>query len=365
MRFVLSGGGTAGHINPALALAELLREQGHEVFFAGTPQGVEGRLVAEADIPFKAFKATGFNRNHPTSLFSALGNMVSSTAAAKTWLSEIKPDVVVGFGGYVCIPVGRAAKKMDIPLVLHEQNSVMGLANKYLSRSARTMAVTYEESARDLKSKDNLVVTGNPVRKSVIEATRAEGRALLEVPEEALLLLVFGGSLGARHINDALVGLKKRLLDYDNLVIVHLTGPKEYDAVVEALALTKDEQKRWKLFSYQNRMGEVLAASDIVLSRAGATSLAEISARRIPALLVPFPYATEDHQTTNARSYVERGAAFMVADDALDSAVFADKLFTLIDQPELRRDMQQAAASFVTEDAASRLADVVIAAARL
>lgn len=364
MKFVLSGGGTAGHINPALALAEVLQERDHEVLFAGTPQGVEVRLVGDAGIPFVAFKATGIDRSRLFSALSAVSNMVKSTAAAKRWLEEVKPDAVVGFGGYVCIPVGRAAKKLNIPLVLHEQNSVMGLANKYLSKAAQVVAVTYEESATPVASKDKVIVTGNPVRKAVIEATRQQGRTLLDISDNALMLLIFGGSLGARHINSAVVGMKDRLLKNENLVIVQLTGPKEYETVVQALALTEKEEKRWKLFSYQDRMGEVLAASDIVLSRAGATSLAEISARHIPALLVPFPYATEDHQTTNARAYVERGAAFMVADSDLESEAFTEKLFSLIENDTIRREMKHAAASFESEDAVSRLADVVIAAAQ-
>lgn len=362
MRFVLSGGGTAGHINPALALAEELQGRGHEVLFAGTPQGVEARLVKEAGIPFKDFSATGFNRNHPLTIFSALRNMITSTREAKQWLAEVNPDAVVGFGAYVCIPVGRAAEKMGIPVVVHEQNSVMGLANKYLARSAAAVAVTYEESATNAVAPDKLIVTGNPVRNSVLQARPEDGREFLEIPQDSLVLLVFGGSLGARHINKALVSLKERLLAYDGLSIVHLTGQKEYDDVVEALALSAEEEKRWKVFAYQNRMGEVLAAADIVVARAGATSLAEISARQIPALLVPFPYATEDHQTTNARAYVEKGAAYMVADDALDSPEFREKLITLIEQAEVRQEMKEAAAGFATEEAASRLADVVIEA---
>ncbi|MEG0505303.1 MAG: glycosyltransferase, partial [Raoultibacter sp.] len=133
MVIVLSGGGTAGHINPALALAEVLEQRGHTVLFAGTPQGVEARLVREAGIPFTPFEATGFNRNHPTSIVRAVAKILKSTRAAKAWFEDVKPDVVVGFGGYVSIPVGRAAEAMGIPVVVHEQNSVMGMANKYLA----------------------------------------------------------------------------------------------------------------------------------------------------------------------------------------------------------------------------------------
>lgn len=362
MRFILSGGGTAGHIYPALALCEELQKRGHEVYFAGTPRGVEARLVTEAQIPFKAFNTTGFNRNHPSTIFKAVSNMLRSTKEAKAWLAEIKPDAVIGFGAYVCIPVGRAALSMNIPLIIHEQNSVMGLANKYLSRKAACVAVTYEESASHVSDQSKVQLTGNPVRNSVLTAKREEGRSYLEIPADALMLLVFGGSLGARHINSAIAQLKDRLLAHENLFIVHLTGPKEYETVVDSLALNASQQERWKVFGYQDRMGEVLAAADIVVARAGATSLAEISARKIPAILVPFPFATEDHQTTNAKAYIERGAAFMVADDDLDSVAFEQALFRLIEDAGVRQSMKEAAAEFKTENAAVRLADVVIAA---
>ena len=362
MKFVLSGGGTAGHINPALALAEVLQEQGHVVYFAGTPQGVEARLVPDAGIPFESFVATGFNRAHPTSIVSAVKHMFKSTKAAKIWLEEIKPDAVVCFGGYVCIPVGRAAHKLTIPLIVHEQNSVMGLANKYLAKTADAIALTYKEANLPLGKRRKSVLTGNPVRSAVVKTTREQGRGFLEIDDNKLVLLIFGGSLGARHINSAIVDLKDKLLGRDNLVVVHVSGPKEYDAVRDSLCLTTEEARRWKLFAYQDRMGEVLAATDIVLARAGATSLAEISALKIPALLVPFPYATQDHQTTNARFYVEQGAAFMIADKDLDSPEFEKLLFALIDDQEIRENMRHAAAGFATEGAANRLADVVIEA---
>ncbi len=359
MLVVLSGGGTAGHINPALALAEVLLDRGHEVYFAGTPDGVEAGLVGKAGIPFSPFEAKGFDRAHPATLVSAVSKTAKSTSAAKRWLSDLAPDAVVCFGGYVCIPVGRAAKALGIPVVVHEQNSVMGLANKYLAKQAAALALTYAEAAEGVNTKARIVVTGNPVRSSVLEATRAEGRRLLDVPDGSTLLLVFGGSQGARHINEAVVALKDTLLSRPKLAIAHVAGPRELDGVVEALALDAEEQKRWKVFGYYDDMGALLAASDMVLARAGATSLAEISARQVPALLVPFPYATDDHQTTNAKSLVERGAASMVADDRLGTPVFAEKLFEMIDDPRLRASMRERAAGLGAADAASRLADVV------
>lgn len=359
MRVVLSGGGTAGHINPALALAEVLQAEGHEVLFAGTPQGVEARLVEQAGIPFKGFEASGFNRNHPSSIVAALRKITKSTTQAIAWFREIKPDVVVAFGGYVCIPVARAAQRHGIPVVVHEQNSLMGMANRYLSKQAAAVALTYEVAGSVVKDKNKLVLTGNPVRRSVLEATRSESRVALGIPEDALMLVVFGGSLGARHLNKAVCTLKETLLGYENLFIMHITGPKELESVQKQLVLSEDEAQRWQVIGYQDRMGETLAACDMVVSRAGATSLAEISALRIPALLVPFPFATADHQTLNAKAYVEAGAAFMIADDLVESKEFRRLLCQLIEDEGVRATMRKAAGTFKTENAADALAQLV------
>ena len=363
MLAVLSGGGTAGHINPALALAEVLSERGVDVRYAGTPNGVEARLVKEAGIEFMPFEASGFNRNHPTTIFKGIGLIQKSTGAAKRWFKEIKPDVAVVFGGYVCIPVGRAAASLGVPLVIHEQNSVMGMANKYLSKKATSVCLTYDHAASAVDDKSKIVLTGNPVRSTVFESTREEGRGLLEIPDDARMLLVTGGSLGARHLNQAICALKDELLARPDLYIVHVTGPKELDSVTSALALTPEEARRWKLFGYTNQMGAFMAATDAIVSRAGATSLAEISARGIPALLVPFPFATEDHQTTNARSYVDAGCAYMIADADVETPEFARLVSTLVDDPSVRASMARAAREQKTADAARALADVVMQAA--
>lgn len=363
MLFVLSGGGTAGHINPAIALGQELQSRGHEVRFAGTPGGIEARLIPQAGFEFTPFEASGFNRRHPLSLAKALRLIGKSLKKAKNWFSQIHPDAVVGFGGYVCIPVCRAAEEMGIPLVLHEQNSVMGVANRQLAKGAAKVALTYEVAGEAVSDKGKLVLTGNPVRTSIFDSTRAEGREYLGFGEDEVVMLVFGGSLGARHLNTAICALKDRLLAVDGLRIVQVTGPKELETVQQELQLDDEQAKRWMLKGYEDQMGKVMAACDLTVARAGATSLAEISARQIPALLVPFPFATADHQTMNARSYVDAGAAYMVADADVEGQEFADKLFELVQNPDLRKRMHQAAASFETADAASKLADVVIAAA--
>lgn len=186
---------------------------------------------------------------------------------------------------------------------------------------------------------------------------------MLGIPDDALMLLVFGGSLGARQLNEGIAALKSELLSRENLHVVHITGPKELERTTAELALTEEEAKRWHVMGYQDRMGETLAATDAIVSRAGATSLAEISARAIPALLVPYPHATADHQTTNARAYVAAGCAEMIPDAEVGSDKFAQLVFSLIDDEDLRAGMTAAAREQKTADAASKLADVVMGAA--
>ena len=302
MLAVLSGGGTAGHINPALALASELADRGWDVRFAGTPQGVEARLVPAAGVPFTAFDASGFNRKHPLSLVKGVGKIAASSRKAEQWFREIKPDVVVGFGGYVSIPVARAAEKMGIPVVLHEQNSVMGMANKYLAKKAACVCVTYEHSMACLPPDASARLTGNPVRRSVMEASREEGRALFGLSEDDTMLLVFGGSLGARHINEAVVALKDELLSRPQLHVVHITGPKELDAVTEALALTEEEAGRWTLLGYQDRMGETMAAADAIARRGHLARRDLRPGQSRPArALPPCHRGSSDHQRPGLR----------------------------------------------------------------
>lgn len=356
---VLTGGGTAGHVYPALALAEKLSSDGYDVYYAGTPHGIESRIVPDAGLPFEAFESSGFDRAHPASLISGISKILKSSRKACRWFKEIEPSAVIGFGGYVSIPVARAAEKAGIPVIVHEQNSVMGMANKYISKKAKAVCLTYEEAASDVPDDVPCKVTGNPVRGAVVSTTREEGRAYLGIPEDAHLCVVFGGSGGARHINEAIIAMKDDLLAQDDLFIVHITGKGEFDSVSKALELTDDEAQRWRLIAYEDQMPKVLAAADGVVSRAGATSLAEIAAKCIPAVLVPYPFATNDHQRTNARSYAHSGAAIVVDDNDLDTDEFKSAVLLLATDDDLRKKMHEAAKALDQSDAASALAQVV------
>ncbi|MDZ4179621.1 MAG: undecaprenyldiphospho-muramoylpentapeptide beta-N-acetylglucosaminyltransferase [Coriobacteriia bacterium] len=359
MHVLMSGGGTAGHIYPALTVAALFTGDGPDsVTYVGTASGPEARLARDAGVRFEALPARGFDRSRPWSLFVALGVLGVSILRSLVRMGRVRPDVVVGFGGYVCVPVSIAAIVLRIPLVLHEQNSVPGLANRILSRWAAAVAVTYAGSAKHLHRGTPVTVTGNPVRAEILRSDPVRGRSFAGLPEGATVLLVFGGSRGSRHLNEAMMASRASFLGISpDVHIVHVTGREEYSAVIDCLE--PEELVRYHVIDYAEDMGSLLAASDVVVARAGATSIAEITALGRPAVLVPYPYATDDHQTLNARTLVEQGGALLVPDEMLDDPMFVDSVTALLVDDGARATMSAASAAVGRPDAASRVARMI------
>lgn len=347
-----------------MAVAAVLRAVGpDDVAFVGTPRGLEARLVSEAGVRFFGLPAKGFDRSKPLSLLVAVAVLGVSAVRAVGLLARFRPNAVLGFGGYVSIPVGIAAVVCRVPLVLHEQNSVPGLANRLLARWSRAVAVTYEDSAGYLARSAQVVVTGNPVRAEVLASGRDQGREMLGVPGDATMLLVFGGSRGARHINDVLARYAGRLTDLRDVYVVHIAGRDEAASVRERVGGLGVDPVRYQVLEYIDEMGSALAAADLVIARAGATSIAEITALGRPAVLVPYPYATDDHQTTNARTVEEAGGALLVADSALDGPEFIEAVTDLLVDAGTRATMAAASKSLGHPDAAERVASLVAEAA--
>lgn len=370
LKVAIAAGGTAGHVNPALALAEELRERGHEVRFYGESRRLEGKLVPQAGFDFTPVRVTGFDRSRPWTLLTALAHLSRAEGRiVRDFKNDpaLRPDVAIGFGAYIELPLVRAAAKLGIPYALHEQNSVPGLANKQSAKGASLIAIAQPSVAEVFvkhgASPDAVRFTGNPVRASVLAGDRARGRAEVGVPEGATLLVVFGGSLGAHHLNARMASLKDDLLAVDGLYVLHSTGADDYEDTVASLALTPAEAARYQVRPYIDDMGDVLAAADFVLSRAGASSIAEIAALAVPALLVPYPFATADHQTTNARYLVDAGAAELCPDAEIDGQPFADALLELARDAGLRARMREAARGLGQDRAAQALADALEALA--
>ena len=362
----IAAGGTAGHVNPALALADELRDRGHEVHFFGESRRLEGTLVPKEGFPFHPVHVTGFDRRRPWTLVTALMHLSHEEHRLIDAFGSGElpmPDVAIGFGAYLELPLMRAAAKLGIPIALHEQNSVPGLANKRTAKSARLIALgqpAAEDVMRSCAGRSSEVVfTGNPVRSSVLEGDRSRGRVALGIPQDATVLLVFGGSLGARHINERLASLKRELLAIEGLHVVHSTGKNGYDETLQALDLTDAEASRWRVMPYIDDMGDTLAAADLVVSRAGASSVAEIAALAAPSILVPYPLATADHQTTNARLLTDAGAAVKFSDDDIDGDAFRDELLGLLGDAPRRASMRETARGLAQDKAAAMLADLL------
>lgn len=358
----IAAGGTAGHINPALALAEELRERGHHVTFYGQSDHLEGRLVPEAGYDFEQIRVNGFDRSRPWTLVTALVRMNQAERELNRRFNEAgAPDVAVGFGAYVEMPLLRVCKKRSIPYVIHEQNSVAGLANRTCAADAASVCLSLPDAREAFEGRIGqntaLVVTGNPVRRSVVRASRERGRECFGITEGQTMVLVFGGSLGARHLNQAVLSLREDLLARPEVHVVHSTGNELYDEVMESFGT--DASDRWNVRPYIDNMGEALAAADLVVSRAGASSIAEIAALAVPSLLVPYPLATGDHQTTNARFLVDAGAAELVADNDLDDPGFRELVLSLVDDADRRSAMRDAARSLAQDLASTHLADQV------
>jgi len=365
VRVLVSGGGTAGHVYPALTVAALVSTDARDrVAYVGAPDSLEQRLAGEQGIEFVAVPATGWDRARPLTLVSGLLTAIASTVRCIRLLRHDRTDVVVGFGGYVSVPLSLAAVVRRVPLVLHEQNSVPGVANRVLARFARTVCVTYEDSVARLPHPDRAVVTGDPVRESVRNADRDAGRIAFGVAPDETLLLVFGGSRGARHLNSAVVGLRDRLQEIEGLRVVQIAGPAEAATVRAALETHADGAPAWwQVLEYVSEMGDLLAASDLVVCRAGATTLAELSVLGKASVLVPYPYATDDHQTLNAGPFVRAGASVVVADCDLDASGFGEALLALLVDRAARLAMESAALSLGRPDAARALVEAMTAAA--
>ena len=347
MKVLFACGGTAGHINPALAVADILRRAtpNFSAVFVGTPNGMENRLVKEAGYPIRHIKTQGLRRSLSPHNLKAGYALLRSFGVARTILSEEAPDLVVGTGGYVCYPVMRVASSLGIPTVLHESNARAGIASRLLARRCNLALINFPSAARDFTAAKKTVVSGNPLRQEFYTLTRERARLRLALSGDALLLTVFGGSLGAKKLNENVYQTVPRLLSaYPNLTILHAVGQNAGDGRVLRT------YGRYKRVPYIDDMPTVLFASDAAVCRAGAMTLSEIAAAETPSVLVPYPKAAGNHQTKNAKALSNEGAALLLP----DAEVNPDRLFfeigALLSDKDLQRKMRTELSRFRVRD---------------
>jgi UDP-N-acetylglucosamine--N-acetylmuramyl-(pentapeptide) pyrophosphoryl-undecaprenol N-acetylglucosamine transferase len=359
MKILIAGGGTGGHVFPGIAVAEELQRMRKDiqVVFVGTKRGLEAQAVPEAGFPIRFLAASGFSRTRWwTWPWAGIVNLFGLLQAFGLVLAE-NPSVVLGTGGYVSAPVSFAARLLGRPLLLQEQNSVPGLANRVLSRWASEVHLSFLEARTYFKRRDHLKVTGNPVRAHILTGDRETALREFKLEPGRPTLLVFGGSLGASSLNEAAVDMLKRLKGRLDLQCVLVTGRAEFDKI--KAAVQKDALPATVL-PFVKKMHMAYAATDLVVSRSGAMTLAEIAVCGLPSILVPYPYAAHNHQQDNAANLVDRGAAMLIPDAELTGERLAKEVAHLLaDRTALSR-MSSNARLFARPDAGVRIAKSLV-----
>lgn len=350
MKIVIAAAGTGGHINPGIAIANQIKkeEPRSEILFIGTGRGLENDLVPRAGYALKKINAHGIERKMTLTNLKNLYHTWKSIKQARKIIQEFQPDVVIGTGGYICIPVMIAAHKMKIPTLLHESNAFPGVAVKLLSKKVNTVLVGFEDAKTRLPNAKNIVVTGNPTKvkeKHFSQEQINQKRKVLGLKIDKPVVLVFGGSQGAKSINESLIEIitEKKNQNYQ---IMWAAGPLQYENIKEELKkkdIDIENIENVKIVPYIYQMEEVMNLVDLVVCRSGAMTITEISVVGKPAIFIPFPYATENHQEYNARVLEKVGAAKIILDQDLTAKRLNDEINHIILNSSLLLEMAQAA----------------------
>jgi len=364
MRYIISGGGTGGHINPGIAIAREIktREPDAEILFVGTEHGLEKDLVPREGFDIRFIDVKGFRRKLSADTFKTLVKLLKSFGEIKKILREFKPDAVIGTGGYVCGPVVFYAARKKIPTLIHEQNAFPGVTNRILSRYVDEVAISFEESRQRFSGKAKITFTGNPIRTELFLLEKEKAREKLGLPKGMPLVVIFGGSLGADHINEC---VKEMILRHGREIpyrLILATGVRNYEKVMDAIREPLPDNIQ--IVPYIYNMGEVLAAADLAVTRSGAITVSELSALGVPSILIPSPFVAENHQEFNARALENRGAAVVILQDQLNSEILFGQIKKLIDDSELRHKMASAAQKYSIRDAAAVIYSLVQSAIR-
>lgn len=361
MNILFTCGGTAGHINPAVALARLFQERDRaQILFVGADGGMEETLVPKEGFPLQTVTVDSFFRSAtPHAIrhnLRAVKNLFKSRRQAKDILDQFKPDLVVGTGGYASYPIVRAAAKRGIPTAVHESNAVPGLTTKTLSKVCDVVMVGFEESRAHYQHPEKVVVTGTPVREDFFRYTRKEAREKLGFTDDRPLLVSFWGSLGVRTMNQAMAELVRRELE-ENAPFRHIHGAgRDFAWLAEQLAGTDlGSGSGVEVREYIYDMPLVMAAADLVMCRSGASTVSELAAIAKPSILVPSPYVTNDHQTKNARVLANIGGAILLPEKECDARRLYTEAERLLSSPERRAEMSRKLAALSIPDANEKI----------
>ena len=362
VKYLLSGGGTGGHIYPALAIANEIKSKNKdaEILFVGTKEGLEAELVPKAGYSFKTIRVNGMPRRLNKKSLIALRELFYGLFEAKKIIRNFKPDVVIGTGGYVSGPVVFMTKRRGIPVLIHEQNAFPGVTNKILGRHADKIAVTFDEARNYFKYPERVVKTGNPIRKQILEVNKTLAYNKLNINPSKPFILSFGGSGGQKKLNDCFFEIIKNYKSDDNYQLIHVTGNRMYDSFMDRVnkeRVTIDKNIMIKPYFYE--MPEALNIADLIVTSAGAISLAEISAVGVPSILIPKAYTAENHQEYNARVFEEHKAGILILEKDITAELLYNNMMNLIKDKEKLRSMSVNSKRLGDVDAARKIVDQI------
>lgn len=366
MKILFAGGGTAGHINPALAIAGYVREQqpDTQILYVGAKGGMEERLVPAANFAFQSIVISGFQRKLTVKNvgrnLKTVFRLAGASSAAKHILEQFQPDLCIGTGGYVSGPVIRQAMKMGIPAIIHEQNAFPGVTNKMLSKQARYTMLAVEDAKKHLDPSANCILTGNPVRQEIIRAQREASRKALGLDSRPVILS-FGGSLGARTINEAVADLLVQSGKSGQYQHIHAYGQygKWMPDLLKEKGLDLQKHPQIQVREYIHNMPECLAAADLVICRAGAITLSELQVQGKGAILIPSPNVAENHQYHNAMAMVRRGAALILEEKDLSGEALCKKVAEVFAKPSGAAELGHSAKAMSIDDANRRIYKII------
>ncbi|MBS4540086.1 undecaprenyldiphospho-muramoylpentapeptide beta-N-acetylglucosaminyltransferase [Clostridium sp. D2Q-11] len=326
MKFLITGGGTGGHISPALAIAKKIREKNSEaeILYVGTHNSMESELVPREGFNFKGIRVKGFERKLSIDTAKSVKELFLGLNDARKVIKEFSPDVVVGTGGYVCGPVVFMASLKNIPTLIHEQNALPGATNRILSKFVDRIAASFEESKKYFKNSEKVTITGNPVKIDFFNVNKDEAYKELNIDKHRKFVISLGGSGGQKSLNDSVVGIIEKNINNHDIQLLHITGKRHYETFMKQLRSKgiKTLPENIKVLPYFYDMPKGLSIADLVITSAGAITLAEVTATGIPSIIIPKGYTTGNHQEFNARAIEKAEAGIMI----LDSEVTGDKL---------------------------------------
>ncbi|MBQ2348234.1 MAG: undecaprenyldiphospho-muramoylpentapeptide beta-N-acetylglucosaminyltransferase [Clostridia bacterium] len=366
MKVIFAGGGTAGHINPALAIAGYLKEKqpDTEILYIGNKGGMEERLVPNAGFEFASIHVSGFKRSFsPKALkdnIQTVCRAISATSASKKIIKEFNPDICIGTGGYVSGPVLKGAHELGIPILIHEQNAFPGVANKMLSTKAEAVMLAIEDARKHMKEGCNFIVTGNPVRREILLADKAQSRKELGLDERPVVLS-FGGSLGAQRVNEACAYIIARSGKDGKYQHIHAYGQygQWFPDLVKKMGTDISQCSNLDIREYIDNMPVCLAAADVVVCRAGAITISEIQAQGKPAVFIPSPNVAENHQYHNAMALVNKNAGDLIEESELTGELLAEKVDKIVSDKQKLAEYSENARKMAIIDANERIYKVI------